>query len=229
MHFIPVYIFIYSLIVCMALYITENIYHPVYLVQMIQKIVTFFVIPVIVGYFGKQWIGKFGKIWRTSFIYGVGFWLLSALIISITYYLLQDVIDWNAIRSSIDVRWVNESTFLFAFLYIMFGNSLIEEYFFRWVVFRVLFERSYILAYSISALMFSLYHITIFGTWFSGYILFLAIFWLFIGGIFFAWLYRKTGDVWWAWIFHIFADLAILVIGYIELFYVKSFHIVFFY
>ncbi len=62
----------------------------------------------------------------------------------------------------------------------MFGNSLIEEYFFRGVIFRSLFERLPVFAYIISSLLFSLYHLAIFGTWFSGYILFLALFGLFL-------------------------------------------------
>lgn len=52
-------IFVYALIVCIALYITENIYHPNYLVQMIQKIGTFLAIPMIIGYLLKEEIGKF--------------------------------------------------------------------------------------------------------------------------------------------------------------------------
>jgi membrane protease YdiL (CAAX protease family) len=150
--------------------------------------------------------------------YGIWFGLLSVVIISIAYYFLRESIDWQAIRTSANARGVNETTFLLAFAYIMFGNSLVEEYFFRGVIFRNALWISQIFAYLLSACMFSLYHITIFGTWFSGFILWLALFGLFIGGLFFAWLYKKTGGIWWAWIFHIFADLTILVIGYVEIF-----------
>jgi membrane protease YdiL (CAAX protease family) len=140
------------------------------------------------------------------------------LIIGITYLLLRESIDWSAIRASMEGRHITESTFFLVFLYIMFGNSFIEEYFFRGVVFYQLVSHTRIWAYIVSALMFSLYHIAIFGTWFSGWILGLALFWLICGGLFFSWLYERTGGIWWAWIFHIFADLAILVIGYMEFF-----------
>lgn len=40
------HILIYSLFACIALYITENIYHPAYLVQLFQKVATFFIIPI---------------------------------------------------------------------------------------------------------------------------------------------------------------------------------------
>jgi membrane protease YdiL (CAAX protease family) len=143
------------------------------------------------------------------------------VLIGMTYFFLREMIDWAAIRASMESRHINETTFVLVFAYIMFGNSWIEEYFFRGIVFRTLSEVSLLWAYIISAVAFSLYHITIFGTWFSGWILGLAIFGLVLGGLFFAWLYRKTGGIWWAWIFHIFADLAILVIGYMEFFYGK--------
>jgi hypothetical protein len=47
-------ILIYALIACVLLYITENIYHPVYSVQMIQKIVSFLVIPLVIAYICKK-------------------------------------------------------------------------------------------------------------------------------------------------------------------------------
>ena len=43
-------IHIYALIACILLYITENIYHPVYSVQMLQKVVSFLVVPLILAY-----------------------------------------------------------------------------------------------------------------------------------------------------------------------------------
>lgn len=212
------HILTYSILVCIALYITENIYHPVYIVQMLQKVICFLCIPLVANYCFWQEVGKFGRIEKSSVLYGIWFWLFSAVVIGLAYYFLRESIDWDSIRSSISDRGVNEVTFLLVFGYIMFGNSLIEEYFFRGVVFRSLLSQSKNLAYIVSALMFSLYHIAIFWTWFSGYILALALLGLFLGWLFFAWLYQKTRWIWGAWIFHIFADLAILIIGYIELF-----------
>ena len=68
--------------------------------------------------------------------YGVVFGVLSIGIITIAYYFLRETIDWQAIQTSANARGVNETTFLLTFAYIMFGNSLVEEYFFRGVVFR---------------------------------------------------------------------------------------------
>lgn len=214
----PKWILLYSIFVTGLLFLIENVYHPVYLLQLIQKLASFFLIPIMLAYFFEQMIGRAGKFQKSSILYGVGFWLLSAGIITITYLLLSEYIDWQAIRSSMEARQINEKTFIAVFLYIMFGNSLLEEYFFRGIVHYQTSKLSKNGAYLLSALLFSLYHMVIFATWFSGYILALALFGLFLGWVFFSWLYEKTGGIWSAWIFHIFADLTILAIGYIEFF-----------
>jgi uncharacterized protein len=169
-------ILIYALIACILLYITENIYHPVYSVQMIQKVVSFLVVPLILAYIWKQRVGRAGKMSRTSVIYGVSLGLASMVVIGVTYIFLRDMIDWSAIGASMEARGITETTFVAVFLYIMFGNSLLEEYFFRGIVHYQMSSISRVGAYALSSLMFSLYHITIFGTWFSGWILGLALF-----------------------------------------------------
>jgi uncharacterized protein len=102
------------------------------------------------------------------------------IVVGVTYLFLRDAIDWGAIGASMEARHINETTFLLIFLYIMFGNSLLEEFFFRGIVFREMLGHSKIGAYLLSALMFSLYHMTIFQTWFGGWILALALFGLFL-------------------------------------------------
>ena len=124
-------ILIYSLIACVLLYLIENVYHPVYLAQMLQKIVLFVGIPPFLGYIWKREVGRAGKMNLLSIKYGVSLGLLSMVIIGVTYSLLRDMIDWTAIRESMEARHIDETTFVFVFAYIMFGNSWIEEYFFR--------------------------------------------------------------------------------------------------
>jgi hypothetical protein len=48
MHITPKNILIYTLIATLALYIIENVYHPVYLIQIMQKVMTFLVIPLLI-------------------------------------------------------------------------------------------------------------------------------------------------------------------------------------
>lgn len=207
-------ILLYSIISCIFLYITENIFHPTYIVQMFQKVITFIVIPLFLGKIMWFTFWKFWKINKRSFLYWTWFWIIWVFVISLTYFLLSNIISWEAISQSLTNREVNETTFIFIFVYIMFWNSLVEEYFFRWIIFNSLIKRYEKTAYILSSSMFSFYHFAIFWAWFKWYILWLAIFWLFIWGLFFAWLYKKTKWIWSAWIFHIFSDFIILIIWY---------------
>jgi membrane protease YdiL (CAAX protease family) len=212
------YIIGYTLLATIGLYLIESLIHPTYWYILLLKVSLFLILPVIWGYFTWKKVGIFWNWSLDSWKYGIWFGILSMGIIGMTYFFLRDVIDWWAIGASMEARHINETTFLLVFLYIMFGNSLLEEYFFRGIVFREMLLSSKIWAYILSALMFSLYHMTIFQSWFTGYILALALLGLFLGWLFFAWMYERTQWVWGAWIFHIFADLAILIIGYKEFF-----------
>ena len=71
MLYIHRFILVYAIIACILLYITENIYHPVYIVQMMQKVVSFLVIPLVLGWMLHRPIGRFGHITRASVLYGV--------------------------------------------------------------------------------------------------------------------------------------------------------------
>lgn len=214
MKLFQIYIITYTILATIGLYLIESLIHPTYGYLLILKVTFFLLVPLGIWYFFRQAVGKFWDWNAYTWKFGIGFGLLSMGVIGITYLLLRTSIDWSAIGASMEARHINETTFLLVFLYIMFGNSLLEEYFFRGIVFRQLLSISQIWAYTLSALMFSLYHMTIFQSWFSGWILALALFGLFLWGIFFAWLYEKTWGIWSAWIFHIFADLMILIIGY---------------
>ncbi len=218
MKLTPKIIISYALITCTLLYITENIYHPVYLLQLIQKVLSFVIIPIIIWYLLKTPFWRFWKVTKQSFIYWLSLLVLGWIAIFIAYYLLKGVIDWEAIHNSMESRKINETTFILVFTYIMLWNSLVEEYFFRWIIFNTLKDTHKLSAYLLSSIAFSLYHITIFQTWFHWYILLIALIWLFLWGLFFAWLYKKTSWIWWAWIFHILADAVILVIWYYKFF-----------
>lgn len=211
-------IIFYSILACLLLYFIEKLFHPSYFIQMIQKLSLFILIPLIISFLFKIEFWRFGKFTKKSLFYGIWFWVLSWIIVIISYFFLKDFIDWNAIKNSINSRWVTKSTFVIIFAYIMFWNSLVEEYFFRGIIFNIWKNINNLFAYFISSIAFSLYHITIFWTWFHGYILVLALFWLFLWWLFFAWLYKKTSWIWSAYIFHIIVDLAILIIWYIEIF-----------
>ncbi len=208
----------YSIFASLFLYIVENIFHPKYLFIIIQKILFFIVLPLVIGFIFKTKIWIFWKINKKSLIYWSIFWVIWSILVFLAYYFLRDYISWDDIKNSLAVRWINSLTFIFAFIYVMFWNSLIEEFFFRWFIFHFLVEKYKYFAYFFSAILFALYHMAIFWDWFNIYLMIVAIFGLFLGWIFFSWLYKKTSWIWWAWIFHILVDLVIVIIWYFELF-----------
>ena len=96
-------------------------------------------------------------------------------------------------------------------------HSLLEEYYWRWFVFgqlrRLLPRWS---AIAISALGFMAHHVLVlslfFGWWTWPTILFsLAVA---TGGVFWAWLYERTGSLYGPWLSHLVIDAGIFWIGY---------------
>lgn len=211
-------IILYSLIACSILYIVENIYSPSYIMIILQKILLFVGIPLGIIHFLKIKQNTFWVFTKKSILYGISSWIIASIIIIWSYFILKSLIDWQTISQSVQERWITKEIFIFVFLYIMFWNALIEEVFFRWFIFNIINNFSKIFAYLFSWVLFSLYHIAIFWTWFEGIVLWVALLGLFLWWLFFSFLYEKTNGIWAAYIFHIIADLIILIIGYQYLF-----------
>jgi membrane protease YdiL (CAAX protease family) len=96
-------------------------------------------------------------------------------------------------------------------------HSLLEEYYWRWFVFRQL-RRLVPLwpAIIISALGFMGHHVIVLAEFFKE-TLWLA--WLLssavaVGGVFWAWLYERTGSIFGPWLSHFLIDAGIFWIGY---------------
>jgi CAAX protease family protein len=96
-------------------------------------------------------------------------------------------------------------------------HSLLEEYYWRWFVFRQLDGlTSANMAIVISSLGFMTHHVVVLASFF-GWLSPLT--WIFsfcvaLGGAFWAWLYRRSGSLLPAWLSHALVDAAIFLIGY---------------
>jgi hypothetical protein len=96
-------------------------------------------------------------------------------------------------------------------------HSLLEEYYWRWFAFRQL--RNLIPlwpAVLISAIAFAGHHVIVLSEFFRE-VPWLA--WLFatavaVGGVFWAWLYERTGSLYSTWLSHLLIDAGIFWIGY---------------
>lgn len=213
------YIIISSLIACILLYFVEQVLVVSYVVKTVIKILFFILIPYIqMKIIKKQQTSKAinsERINKHHLKMGFLFGILSFFIILITHYLLRNVIDLQSISYDLQNKSkITASSFIFVGLYITLGNSFLEEYFFRGFVFLNLYElKSKKFAYIYSSLLFGLYHIAIFKTWFSIELVGLALIGLITIGFIFNWLDTKSKNFFNSWIVHILADSAIIIIG----------------
>lgn len=94
-------------------------------------------------------------------------------------------------------------------------NSLMEEYVWRWFVFRqseVMFGGR--LAVVVSALAFTLHHVVALSAQFSWPMTLLGSAGVFAGGAIWSWLYWRYRSIWPCYVSHAIVDVPIFVIGY---------------
>lgn len=152
----------------------------------------------------------------------LGFFLgsLAFGIIMIAFVVLKGYIDFDNILNDLQEKLeISATSFIFIGFYITFINSLLEEYFFRGFLFFTIYNMGYKkTAYLSSSLLFGLYHMAIFKTWFSLPILILAVSCLVLVSTIFNYLNIKSHTIFNSWIVHLMADAAIIIIGIILFF-----------
>ena len=128
------------------------------------------------------------------------------------YGLLHPWLDLSAIPANLMAKeGITAAAFPLVALYISFGNSLLEEFFFRGFAFLSA-ERKSVGVWLWSALSFALYHVAIMGGWFHPVLFALFTAALAVAGLLFNCLDRD-GTLWPAWLVHAAANLAINLIG----------------
>ena len=204
---------------CISMYIIETYIKPVYMLKSIYKIILFAGIPMLYCLIDKDF--KFKEYFtfkdKKQILISVALGLGVYFFILIVYYIIKEFIDLDNITMQLDSNLnVNKDNFIFVALYISFINSMLEELFFRGFGFLTLSKNSSILySISISALAFSIYHVSILANWFNPIIYVLFIIGLFITGLFFNWLNIKYKNIYNSWIVHMCANFSINTIGFI--------------
>jgi membrane protease YdiL (CAAX protease family) len=213
------YIIFSSLLACILLYFIEQVLVVSYVIKTLIKVLFFILIPYIyLKNIKKQQLSKsisYKSIDKHHLKMGFLFGILSFVIILIAYYILRNFIDLQGISEELQQKSnITASSFIFVGLYITLGNSFLEEYFFRGFIFLNLYElKSKRFAYIYSSLLFGLYHIGIFKTWFNIQLVGIALLGLICIGFVFCWLDTKSKNFINSWIVHILADSAIIIIG----------------
>ena len=213
------YIILSSLLGCGLLYFIEQVAMVDYLVKTLSKVVLFTLIPFIyIKYVKKTTIRKALNLrnidkrnWKLGFVFGIA----SFVILLLTYYFVKDYMDLQGIVAEMEEKSkITPANFLLVGAYITFGNSFLEEFFFRGFIFLNLYElTSKKIAYIFSSVLFAVYHMGIFMTWFNVWLIALALTGLVIIGFVFNWLNTGSRNFLNSWIVHILADAAIILIG----------------
>ena len=184
-----------------------------YIWKTLAKIVLFVGVPFLyVRFTDKNFsILKRVKINQLKPAFFLGFIVFITILLA--FILFKDSIDLATLKRDLETRvGVTASIFPFVALYILLGNSFLEEFFFRvWLV--DLFQKSR-WQWFMPSFSFAIYHISIFLPWFEWPILLLAVIGLFIGGLLFQWVNKTSDTIYAGWIIHISADIGVLLIGF---------------
>ncbi|PUB16785.1 CPBP family intramembrane glutamic endopeptidase [Paenisporosarcina sp. OV554] len=128
------------------------------------------------------------------------------------FIFLRSSIDLNSLQVDLETRvGVTALVFPIVALYILIGNSFLEEFYFRGLLIDFLKESK--LKWILPSFFFAIYHVAIFLPWFEWPILIVAVVGLFIGGLLFQWINEASGTIYPSWIIHMFADIGVLLIG----------------
>ena len=100
-----------------------------------------------------------------------------------------------------------------------FVNSLMEEYVYRWFVFRqceaLIKGWAAVIA---SAAIFTAHHVIAVSQYLDPLLAFLASAGVFTGGVIWSWLFMRYRSIWPCWISHVLADIAVFGVGWHLLF-----------
>ena len=190
-----------------------------YIWKTMSKVVLFLVIPLILFRKTKLTFLEVRKTDRTSLRIALFSGLAIMLIIIAAFILLMPTIDIDSLLLDLIERaGVTATVFPFVAVYILIGNSLLEEFFFRGLL--PSFFKNKFFRLIIPSLLFAVYHVSIFLPWFNLPILLLAVFGLWVGGFIFQLVNERSGTIFPSWIIHMFADVGVLLVGvYIFYFY----------
>jgi membrane protease YdiL (CAAX protease family) len=152
----------------------------------------------------EAWLGALGLSALVLAVVG-GSWVLFG----------ERLLDATALRESVEASGLTTPLrFVLAGLAISFGNSLLEEYFWRWFVGRqcdaLVGERG---SPWLSALLFTSHHVVTFCVLFGGAAGLVASVGVFAAGLVWSFALQRWRSIWPGWWVHVVADLAGLALG----------------
>lgn len=217
------FLLLFSVLVIGALFFIEQTLNVSYLIKMIIKWSLFLSLPLYYAKFvakkSVNYLPNFRALHKKEILKVALLGTFTFIMVIAGYFIFRQFIDLENIALELAKIGVTPLNFIFIAFYITFLNSFLEEFFFRGYIFSSLADEGKTkCAFIISALMFAIYHIGIFLTWFSWWISLIALLGLFVGGLIFNWANyssRNSGlNIRNSWVIHIAADMAIMIVGF---------------
>ena len=203
---------LYPLITVSLLLWIEQVLEVPYLWKTTAKILLFLAIPYLLLKVKKFEFLHFRKTQKKSFVIAIVVGFAVMITILGAFISLRSLIDLPSLQMDLESRvGVTALVFPLVAIYILIGNSFLEEFYFRGLLIDFLKDSK--LKWFLPSFFFAIYHIAIFLPWFEWPILIVAVVGLFIGGLLFQWINEASGTIYPSWIIHMFADLGVLLIG----------------
>ncbi|MBE7043238.1 MAG: CPBP family intramembrane metalloprotease [Ruminococcaceae bacterium] len=208
------------IISCVVMAFIETIIEPTYFLKSVLKMLFFLFVPILVIKLQKEKVfADSFSLHKKSILQLLGLGLAIYGIIMGAFFLTKEIFDYSTLVNSLSTdQKVSHTHFIWVALYISFGNSLLEEFLFRFVAFLHLSKYTTKKAvYFFSSCLFALYHIAMIGSSFPVPLLLLALVGLAVGGAIFNYVDEKGRTIYYSWIIHMFADFAIMTIWYLHI------------
>lgn len=209
---------ILAFIAVTIVFITEQVFKAGYAVKTVVKVISFMgAIGLYCAITGKRFIDVI-RLRRIKNIKPIIIWMVFFFAgMTAAFFIFRRFIDLGSIRESLIAKEnLTKSNCLFVFAYIILCNSFLEESFFRGFYSGIFPNKR--VGTVCSAVVFSLYHIGIFVTWFSPFIFIICIAGLTAVGIFLQWLSDKFESILASYITHACANVVLNIIGALMIF-----------
>lgn len=162
------------------------------------------------------------RVRRDGLVFGAMLGLAISVLIIGAYLLVgRHWIDAAFVRQkAAEVGLDNLLLYVVACVYWVTINSLLEEYVFRWFIFRQcegLLRRGGP-AVLLSAACFTVHHVFALAAWFDWRINLVASLGIFIGGALWSWCYLRYRSIWSPYISHAIVDVAVFALGWYLIF-----------
>lgn len=146
--------------------------------------------------------------------------LVSAVVVGGYWLFGSQFVDGEIVRAAALANGIGEKHIYLPFVcYLVFVNSLLEEYVWRWFVFR---QSEKLVggpaAVLCSAAFFSIHHLVALQAQMGWTPTLLGTAGVFIGGAMWSWLYLKFRSIWPGFVSHVIVDIAIFAIGWLLIF-----------